>query len=439
MKKIICAGLVLCYLLACPLNTKAQIVYGSYNQGGNFYIAAIDLATCTVCNVFELPTFVHNDFSILDDGSIVIQNNSGLTIYPPASGNPITIPLDPPSNATGSYLFNGLLYIFADNGLHYFDPSTNQVTYVGPWPPAMPVGNYEFFELNNQIYALRQGFSPNEIWLIDLADPVNSTFAQSITGQPSNLYSSTTVGNEIFFYSEPSIYSYNFSANTETELCNLFNLGIFGSVNGLSYLPAGVPPPPCLCTTDAGTVQNNFQELCIPEEAIVPFNNDETLDSDDLLQYILFSDLLDTLGSILVTSNTPNITFDPNIMQPGVIYYLATIAGDDINGNVDLTDDCLSISNGSEVIWRPQPAVSFSIADPDLCAGSCIVLNVTFIGTPPFSLEGNILSGANVIGNFNEAYNSNNGTLEVCAPVGTSPGDLNIQSTLISDEYCTCE
>ncbi|MEZ4933993.1 MAG: hypothetical protein R2788_17950 [Saprospiraceae bacterium] len=152
-------------------------------------------------------------------------------------------------------------------------------------------------------------------------------------------------------------------------------MGVIG-LNGLTSLPPGVPPFSCLCTTDAGTVNNGTDEICLPGAATIPFNNDEELDGDDLLQYILFSDLADTLGSILVTSNTPNIAFNPATMQTGITYYLATIAGDNLNGNVDLTDDCLSISNASEVIWWPQPSVSFAIANPNVCAGQCIILNV---------------------------------------------------------------
>jgi hypothetical protein len=168
------------------------------------------------------------------------------------------------------------------------------------------------------------------------------------------------------------------------------------------------------------------------------FNNDEELDANDLLQYILFSDLADTLGSILVTSNTPNIAFNPATMQTGITYYLATIAGDNLNGNVDLNDDCLSISNASEVIWWPQPSVSFAIANPDVCVGGCITLEVTLTGTPPFGLTGEILAGGNVVGTFNENYLQNNGTLNACAPTGTAPGSLSVQAITLSDANCSC-
>ncbi|MEZ4934006.1 MAG: hypothetical protein R2788_18015 [Saprospiraceae bacterium] len=55
----------------------------------------------------------------------------------------------------------------------------------------------------------------------------------------------------------------------------------------------------------------------MPDAATIPFNNDEELDSDDLLQYILSPTWTDTLGSILATSNTPAIAFNPATMQTG--------------------------------------------------------------------------------------------------------------------------
>ncbi|MEZ4934008.1 MAG: hypothetical protein R2788_18025, partial [Saprospiraceae bacterium] len=216
------------------------------------------------------------------------------------------------------------------------------------------------------------------------------------------------------------------------------DMGLNGFVSGLTYLPPGAPPLPCLCGTDAGTLATGPVNACLPADAQVPYNNDADLDGDDLLQYILFSDLTDTLGSILVTSNTPNIPFDPAILQVGVTYYLATIAGNDLNGNVDLSDPCLDLSNAAEVSWHPQPSVTFAVTNPDLCSGSCTTLSVTFTGSPPFALSGEVLSGANVVGTFNQSYPSNMGTLEICAPAGTAPGSMEVQAVGVADAFCSC-
>jgi hypothetical protein len=220
-------------------------------------------------------------------------------------------------------------------------------------------------------------------------------------------------------------------------LCDLNQL--FGLLQGLSYIPAGVPVPPCQCETDAGTVQPSTFNVCVTGNVTAPFNNDETLDGNDLLQFILFSDPLDTLGSIIATSNSPTFNFDPTLMQTGITYYLATIAGDNLNGNVDLSDDCLSISNAAEVVWQPLPTVNLTTTNPNLCAGNCLNLNVEFTGTAPYNLQGDIILNNVLVSTFNETYNANVGILEVCIPIGTPIGNLTIESTQLSDSFCACQ
>lgn len=421
----------------------SQVVYGTYFQGNTTYLAVIDISNCSTCNVLELPSTSNTeDLSILPNGDIAIINNANLSvdIYSPPSSIPVVVPLNPSSLVYGSLLFNGLLYIYAENGLYYLDPTTNQITYVGAWPAGMPSpAVFELYESNGQIYLMEMYGNPGEIWQVDLTNPSNSSYLQMVPTTPGVIISVTSVGNDILFVAEEWLNSYDPASNSFSQECNLNDLGIFGAMTGLTYLPSGVAPPPCLCTTDAGTVSSITSEICLPEEAVVPFNNDATLNSDDLLQYILFSNLSDILGSILVTSNTASIGFNPITMQTGVTYYLATIAGDNLNGNVDLNDDCLSISNSSEVIWWPQPSVLFAIVNPNVCVGSCFSLEVTFTGTAPFVLMGEVLSGQSVVANFNQNFVNNSGVLEICLPAGTTIGNLNIQATSLSDAYCQCQ
>lgn len=89
-----------------------------------------------------------------------------------------------------------------------------------------------------------------------------------------------------------------------------------------------------VCPTDAGTITANPLNLCPDGIATVPTATQPFLDNDDLLQYILFSDLNDTLGSIISTSNTPSFVFTSAIMQLGTSYYIAAIAGNNIGGCV---------------------------------------------------------------------------------------------------------
>ena len=193
------------------------------------------------------------------------------------------------------------------------------------------------------------------------------------------------------------------------------------------------------CPTDAGEITANALELCTDELASVPPPQQTFLESDDLLQYILFSDPVDTLGSILITNNSPGFSFDPAILSTGVTYYIAAIAGNDLNGNVDLSGFCLDISNAIEVVWHPLPTVSFFSAATDVCADNCYDIALTFTGTPPFQLKGEVRAGVNVIETIDETYNSNNAIYTICLPSNTPNGALVIETTELEDGHCGCD
>jgi hypothetical protein len=189
--------------------------------------------------------------------------------------------------------------------------------------------------------------------------------------------------------------------------------------------------PPCV--TDAGQITSAEQDLCLGDTVSLPFATDTVLDNNDLLQYILFSDLNDTIGSIIATNNTPTFGFNPATMQTGVEYFIAALAGNDLNGNVDLNDPCLDLSNVITVTWHPLPTVTFSVENPDVCVGRCQIIDVAFTGTPPFTLT--VSSPAGTTTNTFQNYT---GTLEICPPPGTPPGSFTVQATALTDAYCTC-
>jgi len=189
------------------------------------------------------------------------------------------------------------------------------------------------------------------------------------------------------------------------------------------------------CATDAGVITPSAPlSFCVPNPASFPAATQTFLESGDLLQYILFTNPADTLGSIVAISNTPSFTFGPPL-QLNTTYYGAAIAGNNLNGNVDLNDPCLDISNAIEIEWKPLPSVSFTVANPEVCAGDCLTFNVTFTGTPPFSLTYTFGDGGNQTQNFA----TNTGTLVVCPPAGTPPGMAILEAVDVSDENCLCE
>jgi hypothetical protein len=77
---------------------------------------------------------------------------------------------------------------------------------------------------------------------------------------------------------------------------------------------------PCICVTFASSVNNQTFNICLPGNVTVPYNNNATLAGNDILRFILFSNPSDTLGSIIVQGGSPDIAFNPAIMQTGVTY-----------------------------------------------------------------------------------------------------------------------
>jgi hypothetical protein len=191
-----------------------------------------------------------------------------------------------------------------------------------------------------------------------------------------------------------------------------------------------------VCTTDAGSIpQAGPYNICLNSTLNFPAATNTVLDNNDILCYILFSNPADTAGSIIATSSTPSFTFNPATMQTGVTYYIAAMAGNGVNGNVDLNDPCLDFSNALQVVWRPLPSVTFSVANPNVCAGGCTSASATFTGTAAFTLTYTTPGS----GPQTQSFSGNTGTFQVCAPAGAPAGSFQIAATKVVDAWCTCE
>jgi hypothetical protein len=227
-----------------------------------------------------------------------------------------------------------------------------------------------------------------------------------------------------------NLYSFDLPDNTTNLECAVSPYG-YGS--GMGEVPPGFPASACQCPTDAGNVPTANATICVNQT--FPFTNTGGfLDNNDIKRYILFSNPADTLGSIVATSATPSFTFNPTTMQTGVTYYAAAIAGNNLNGNVDLNDPCLDISNAAQVVWRPLPTVVFSAANPNVCAGACTTVTATFTGIAPFTLTYTTPAS----GTVTQTFSGNTGTFQVCTAVGSPPGSWVVQATKVVDAFCTC-
>ena len=128
----------------------------------------------------------------------------------------------------------------------------------------------------------------------------------------------------------------------------------------------------CVCISDAGGMNRALNLRGCGVETLssqVDLQNQPTLDGNDAYEFILHDQGGNTLGTVLNRSNQPSFTFDPNTMTYGVIYYISAVVGNDMGGGqVDLNDQCLSVSFGAPVVWYEIPDAAATYNGP-LCTG----------------------------------------------------------------------
>ncbi len=149
------SGLLAAAYYSSTISNKASngpILYAISSSG---VIYKIDVTTCEVCPILT-PQGISggiNDLVVLPDGNILVQANGGSRLYELANNNPIW------SNNiaySGSILApDGSVYLseLGNNpGLSIFDPDSNTVNFIGPWPPNFVVS--EFFYESGILYAI---------------------------------------------------------------------------------------------------------------------------------------------------------------------------------------------------------------------------------------------------------------------------------------------
>ena len=86
----------------------------------------------------------------------------------------------------------------------------------------------------------------------------------------------------------------------------------------------------------------------------------------------------------------------------------------------------------------PNPTISLSAGNPDLCQAGCQEITANLTGTPPFTLSFKTVASNGVQTTFTQVFNSLSETFQICAPPGTPLGSLQIQSTSLTDANCIC-
>ncbi|MEZ4955660.1 MAG: T9SS type A sorting domain-containing protein [Saprospiraceae bacterium] len=146
----------------------------------------------------------------------------------------------------------------------------------------------------------------------------------------------------------------------------------------------------CGCLTQAGVMELVPIEICGdgPITALYDDTN-EFLDPNDILLFVLHTSSGNNLGTIIAVNTIPEFTFDPNTMMYGQTYYISAVVGNEIgNGDIDLTDFCLSVSQGAPVVFYEGNFQVACAGNTLTCSQPSVNLVVTiFGGTPLYTFQ----------------------------------------------------
>ncbi|MBK9016440.1 MAG: hypothetical protein IPM82_21525 [Saprospiraceae bacterium] len=141
----------------------------------------------------------------------------------------------------------------------------------------------------------------------------------------------------------------------------------------------------CQCTTDAGTMSSNTLSACVGSTVTATHNDDEVLDGNDSLIFVLHSSNGNSLGTVYGSNATGQFGLVPP-MVAGTTYYISAVAGNGLaNGNVDLLDPCLSVAFGQPVVFNALPQASIS-SNQEICMGEAATIAFALTGNAPFDV-----------------------------------------------------
>jgi hypothetical protein len=450
--------LLMYFTVSCVPFLKSQNLYiVTISPNGGYIAGQYNINTCTFCPELDLPLSLFPNSSVQDvvplpNGQVVLMGSNIIMVFDPPSIVPIAT-LDPPgdySYSGGVLAPNGNVYIAGSefvsgqliSSLFEYNPVSNTITLLGTFP----LGTFAMIEIffwNGQLYSIGANISgsPSNFALatIQIGNPLTANIVYNysqICGEPTATISSGPFAGIYTGAFDPNcsgdeLFSFDLPNNSTAFVCDIQSLG-YGY--GMGEVPIGFPASNCACLTNAGSVETQpLTTYCTNTGASLIPNFDEVLDNDDLIQYVMISNISNPVGSIIATSNIPAFAFAPP-MQIGVTYYIGAVAGNNVGGNISLTDPCLDFSNFNPIVWRPLPAVSFSIANPAVCAGGCTNVTANFTGIAPFNLTYTTPAS----GSFIQVFAGNTGVFQVCTPIESASGSFLIQATAVIDANCIC-
>jgi gliding motility-associated-like protein len=145
-------------------------------------------------------------------------------------------------------------------------------------------------------------------------------------------------------------------------------------------------PIVCNCVSGSGIMTQVEQEVCEFETVSATPATAAQFDGNDTIMYVLHTGSGPALGTIIASGATPSFAYNATTMDCGVTYYISSVVGDDDGaGQVDLTDDCLSVAEGTPVVFNCLPTASISGGGP-ICAGGTINGTISLTGGGPYTV-----------------------------------------------------
>ncbi|MBK8566403.1 MAG: gliding motility-associated C-terminal domain-containing protein [Saprospiraceae bacterium] len=206
----------------------------------------------------------------------------------------------------------------------------------------------------------------------------------------------------------------------------------------------------CDCDSEVGTMDIAMVEVCGDGPTAVQYNNaGEFLDGNDTLAFVLHNgNGLSIVNPVLNTSSTPSVSFNASNMTYGTTYYLSAVVGDASGNGVNLNDPCLSVAQGTPIVFYQIPTASIVGTDA-VCVGEPGQLQVQFTGVAPYSISyddgnGNVQTLNGITQNPYTLVVSPTGTTTYCLTamsdnncVGTVTGcgDVVVNSAVVVDSF----
>jgi PKD-like domain len=228
------------------------------------------------------------------------------------------------------------------------------------------------------------GCDSNVTFLINtLPVPMLSLYADSLCQDSiAKLIATFAPPNSAIVWTGPKGFN-STQADTSTRKPGLYTCTATHPTSGCSTT-LSINVASC-CITFAGTLDTASIRLCGPKPLSIPHKNDEKLDTNDRLIFLLFTNKNNPWGSAIGFTNEREIPFLNNLIQWNTTYYVMAVAADSMSTGVDTNSVCYNESACMKVIWHRKPMVQQVEPQAAVCKDGCTDLAFDFSGLPPFN------------------------------------------------------